>query len=249
MSKFGDPFSTHLPGGRPDLYRHGWFTGPRQTAVVNRPLGHTRAVGAVFRTGGAAAVVGVPANVTTGTAIAIDDVLGADAARLRDDLDAAPAWQEELDRFEAFLRARLDPELGRLRRVERAVSELVAPARPSITGLAADLGITVQHLGREFRYWVGLSPRSIVRLGRLHGLLDAVDTRHGVPWGALAFQVGYADQAHLSREFRALTALTPTDYVRRRLAVFGPLPPGNQTLFVPLASDVQSVQDRHPSPA
>jgi hypothetical protein len=158
VSKFGDPFSTHLPGGRPDLYRHGWFTGPRQTAVVNRPLGHTRAVGAVFRTGGAAAVVGVPANVTTGTAIAIDDVLGADAARLRDDLDAAPAWQEELDRFEAFLRARLDPELGRLRRVERAVSELVAPARPSITGLAADLGITVQHLGREFRYWVGLSP-------------------------------------------------------------------------------------------
>jgi len=129
VSKFGDPFSTHLPGGRPDLYRHGWFTGPRQTAVVNRPLGHTRAVGAVFRTGGAAAVVGVPANVTTGTAIAIDDVLGADAARLRDDLDAAPAWQEELDRFEAFLRARLDPELGRLRRVERAVSELVFSAR------------------------------------------------------------------------------------------------------------------------
>ena len=244
-----DPFSTRLAGGRPDVHRHGWLTGPRQTAVVNRPLGRTRAVGAVFRTAGAAAVLGVPADATTGTAIAIDDLLGADAGRLRDDLDAAPAWHDELDRFEVFLRSRLDPELGRLRRVERAVTMLATPARPSITGLAADLGITVQHLGREFRHWVGLSPRWIVRLARLQGLLDAIDTRDDVPWGALAFQFGYADQAHLSREFRALTALTPTGYVRRRSAVYGPLPPGSQTLFVPLAGDVHCVQDRRRSPA
>lgn len=246
----GDPFATRaVDGGPAGLHRHGWFTGPRQGAVVNRPLGHTRAVGAIFRVGGAAAVLGVPARATTDAAIGIDDLLATGVPRLRDDLDAAPTWQAALGAFEAFLRARLDPELGRLRRIERAVAALSAPAPPSVRGLADDLGITVQHLAREFRHWVGLSPRGIARLGRLRRLLDAVDTRAPVPWGTLAHRCGYADQAHLARDFRALTGLTPTGYVRHRLEVFGPLPAGSQPLFVPLTDDVHCVQDGGSPPA
>lgn len=72
---------------------------------------------------------------------------------------------------------------------------------------------TRARLDRAYRH-VGLSPSRSLRIARLHGALHAArDTAR--PWAEIAYEAGYADQAHFCRELRTLLGETPTAWRRR----------------------------------
>jgi AraC-like DNA-binding protein len=54
----------------------------------------------------------------------------------------------------------------------------------------------------------------VIRLTRFAHVCGALERMPG-RWADLAAQAGYADQAHLNREFRELAGTTPTDYIAR----------------------------------
>jgi AraC-like DNA-binding protein len=62
-----------------------------------------------------------------------------------------------------------------------------------------------------FRRAVGLTPKRYCRVRRFQRALAL--PRGSL--GALALAAGYSDQAHFTREFRALAGLTPGEYRRR----------------------------------
>jgi AraC-like DNA-binding protein len=116
--------------------------------------------------------------------------------------------------LDRVLRARLDRGvLAEHRDVDEAVRRIVAAGGSlGITRLAPALGVTRQHLARRFADFVGLSPKTFARVVRLRRLIaEARAARDGTGpgWSALAVEVGYYDQAHLTDEFRELTGLTP----------------------------------------
>jgi AraC-like DNA-binding protein len=77
-----------------------------------------------------------------------------------------------------------------------------------VSEVAAQLGIPPRHLHRRCRDDFGLSPVVLRRIGRLH---RASRIRANTPTqrlAELAATVGYADQAHLQREVRALAGRT-----------------------------------------
>lgn len=96
-----------------------------------------------------------------------------------------------------------------------ALAHLAGGAPPRTVGeLAAELGVSRRHLERVVSRWVGLSPGRFARTCRLRRaalLLD--DPVDGSP-ARVARAAGYADQPHLTREFRALAGLTPGEYRR-----------------------------------
>jgi AraC-like DNA-binding protein len=101
----------------------------------------------------------------------------------------------------------------------RARSTLPAAGKLSPPDLAAALEdpagpITVgeRRLRRRFVQAVGYGPATYLRVARFQ---RAVALSPGAPGlAALAAAAGYADQAHLSRDCRALTGLTPRAYFR-----------------------------------
>lgn len=66
-----------------------------------------------------------------------------------------------------------------------------------------------------YREYIGLSPRSSRRLARWHGLLRALRFVDRPDWAALAIEHGWYDQAHLCRDFRSFSRLTPGEYFSR----------------------------------
>jgi AraC-like DNA-binding protein len=92
--------------------------------------------------------------------------------------------------------------------VAHAVGLLFGMAAPSVDGLARRIGWSRQHLGRAFRTHVGISPKQLGRVARLQRALARL--QHGtLRLAQEAADLGYFDQAHMSRDFRALTGLTP----------------------------------------
>ncbi|MDO5681482.1 MAG: AraC family transcriptional regulator [Propionibacteriaceae bacterium] len=82
--------------------------------------------------------------------------------------------------------------------------------RIRVAELAKDVGWSRRHLVTRFTAEFGLPPSD---LGRLHRFTAAqAYARSGAPWVDVAARAGYADQAHLTREFRALAGQTPTQW-------------------------------------
>lgn len=77
--------------------------------------------------------------------------------------------------------------------------------------LAAEARMSERSLQRLVEQRVGLTPKWLIQRRRLH---DAVEhLKAGTrSLGDLAAELGYADQAHFTHDFRAVTGMTPGEY-------------------------------------
>ncbi len=89
--------------------------------------------------------------------------------------------------------------------VQAAVVRLQDPTQRA-AALAADLGFSERQLRRRFLASVGYGPKTLQRILRLRRFIAG--ERHDLARTAL--DAGYADQAHLARECRRLTGLSPS---------------------------------------
>jgi AraC-like DNA-binding protein len=55
----------------------------------------------------------------------------------------------------------------------------------------------------------------VIRRYRLHEITERMAAGGRIDWMRLALGLGYADQAHLSRDFTAIVGETPTPYAQR----------------------------------
>jgi AraC-like DNA-binding protein len=72
--------------------------------------------------------------------------------------------------------------------------------------------MTVRALQRLFAAYVGVGPKWIILRYRIHEALSRAEAAGPVDWAALAADLGYADQAHLVRDFTATVGVPPTTY-------------------------------------
>lgn len=78
-----------------------------------------------------------------------------------------------------------------------------------VDDLARGLGLGLRTLERALMGGLGIAPKRLIRLVRLRQVLGALRARRGETLAALAQACGYADQAHLNRDFRQLTGRAP----------------------------------------
>jgi AraC-like DNA-binding protein len=183
---------------------------------------------------GAYRLLGLPLDELSGQLVDLAEVLGPDGRRLRDQLREAPTWRERFARVDRFLLRRLErgprpsPEVG------RAWERLVASGGAVPIGqLADEVGWSHKHLITRFKRQVGLRPKTAARLVRFNGVWRCLDERRPLDWGRVAREVGYADQAHLIRDFHQFTGATPTEFAA------WPLPPARDG-----EQEVNSIQDK-----
>jgi AraC-like DNA-binding protein len=141
------------------------------------------------------------------------DILGAEVARLEDRLDACPAWEERLALAEAFLARRL-AEADRTRTLVDLALSAITRSRGAarIGSIAALAGCSRRHLATMVRTSTGLSPKFLSRIARFEHAATLMTAPQRPPLAWVAAEAGYADQAHLSGEFRALAGMTPRAY-------------------------------------
>lgn len=83
--------------------------------------------------------------------------------------------------------------------------------------LAKRVGISHKHLIALFDRRVGVSPRTLRRVLRFHGVVARLQgTVPPRSWAQVATEGGYADQAHLIREFQEFAGCTPRTFIEKR---------------------------------
>ena len=121
--------------------------------------------------------------------------------------------EADVDGFEALadaLRAwrRPDPESEVAAAVEVA-ARLREVDLHRVEDLADRSGLGVRTLQRLFRRHVGATPKQLLRRVRLQEAALRIERGEGLGLAALAADLGYADQAHLNRDFKQVVGKTP----------------------------------------
>jgi AraC-like DNA-binding protein len=181
-------------------------------------IGTGRVTAVKFRPGGFRALTGVLPG--RNSVAPLRDELGVAA----DDLRAAVlAEDDDADRA-AALDAALVPHA---REPEPAYVDLLALLDRMIDDRAlvrveqvAELGaMSARSLQRLFAGYLGVSPKAVLARYRLQDAAALIDSGQVDDLAALAADLGWFDQAHFSRDFRAVVGMPPSAYLQgaRRL--------------------------------
>jgi methylphosphotriester-DNA--protein-cysteine methyltransferase len=81
----------------------------------------------------------------------------------------------------------------------------------SVDDVAAGCGVSSRHLHRLMRLWTGCGPKRYASIVRFQSTLGQMAEAPAQPAAALAHDVGYFDQAHLSAHVGRFAGETPGD--------------------------------------
>ena len=93
-------------------------------------------------------------------------------------------------------------------RAPRPCSGCAWPSVARAPRAATDLGLGERQLERRCQALLGLTPKQMQRITRLHSLLSDALHRQRMPTTDAALAAGYYDQSHLARDARLLTGTT-----------------------------------------
>jgi len=194
---------------------HGVVTRRFETELSGRGW----VVGARFRPGGFAALTGLDAAELTDRAVRFDAAGSPGAAASMAALDGALRTASEDARIEALATwwEGLVPEAADASyAVVAALVGDVAADRTvvSVEALARRHGLSTRSVQRLVRWYVGVPPTWLIRRYRLQDALAELQADPSTDLAALATSLGWYDQAHFTRDFRAAVGQPPATYLR-----------------------------------
>jgi AraC-like DNA-binding protein len=209
----GQPPHVHrvLPDGCIDLV---WtidagltLVGPNPTAFMAELPPGSSAVGVRMHPGGAPSLLGVSAPALLDARVKPSALWGASGERLEEQVARALTPQQQATVLLHWLALQArgarcpDP-------VVRALTARLRDAPEPLTAIARALGYGERQLRRRVVAEVGYGPKHLARVLRLRRTLAAA--RRGLSLTELAYDGGYADQAHFCHDCSALAGTTPT---------------------------------------
>ena len=171
--------------------------------------------GIKFRPGGFHPFLRKPVSTLRNRSLALAEVFGAGGELLESAVLSQRDDAGQVQAASAFLASVLPP-----------VDETATRVGDIVDGIAADRGIrtledaaarwnmSTRSLQRLFNDYVGIGPKWVINRYRMHEALARLDDGGAVDWPALALELGYFDQAHFIRDFKALVGCPPAQYAR-----------------------------------
>ncbi|HXM56027.1 MAG TPA: helix-turn-helix domain-containing protein [Candidatus Dormibacteraeota bacterium] len=202
--------SVHLCAERGNSRIQGVVTG-RFTRLLE---GEGRVFGVKFRPAGFRPFLSSPVSALADRTLPVAAVFGPAGDALVDEilaLDDAGG----VDAADAFLRRRLPPADPAVAEVNGIATLIVADRSITrVDHVVERTGLGKRMLQRLFSEYVGVSPKWLIQRYRLHEAADRLANDPGITLAALALDLGYFDQAHFVRDFKAIVGRPPAAYAR-----------------------------------
>jgi len=198
-------------------FRGGVVCGPHSESFVIDTSQEESVIGVHFKPGGAFPFFKLPAGELHNLHVGLDDLWGAAACDLRDQLLAEATPEAKIRVLERQLLAQLTKPLSRHPAVSFALNEFhTVPQARTIAEVTCQIGLSARRFIQVFNEQVGLTPKLFCRVQRFQQVLRQVGMRNDVDWANVASSCGYFDQAHFIHDFQAFSGFTPTAWLALR---------------------------------
>lgn len=203
-----------------DAHAHRRLPGAIVSGCYSQSFGidtrdHAAILGVHFKPGGAGGLLGAPPGELADLHVALEDLWSNGAVELRERLCAAHNTPDRFQILEHALIRRVSDGPQAHSAVATAVRELDRPG-VAVGEIAEQLQLSRRRFIEIFTRDVGMTPKRYARVRRFQRALSLSTRSPSPPWGQLALDCGYYDQAHLCREWAELTGFSPSDFVALR---------------------------------
>ena len=164
-----------------------------------------------LRPGACRAILGCPAEHLVNGSMLLSDI-ATGATELHRRLLLSDNLFARLALLENWVQVALERATANDRAVIAACRMLGANAKIEIGDVARRVDWNARMMHRQFIAACGYSPKHLQRIMRMQGALRVAHSMPVARLGDLAAAAGYADQAHMTRDFRDITGFTPAAY-------------------------------------
>ncbi len=222
----GTPLSVGIPGEPAEEHANGFLARVSPKPAVTAFIGTSSGIQIDLSPIAAQMLVGFPMHELPEPAVALEHLLGPEVSRLEEEIALTSRWEDRFHRLDAFILRRLAAGSTPTPSTVWAWRQIVASSgRVEIASLASQIACSREHLGRDFRRYVGVTPKTlsgIVRFRRALRLIEASQASQASDAGLarIAADCGYFDQSHMSRDFRRFAGVPPGAVAASRMTDF-----------------------------
>jgi AraC-like DNA-binding protein len=156
-----------------------------------------------------------PVSGITGRSIELTDAFGEDARSLEDEIIGTKDVSSQVERIDRFFRMRLPEPDDNVRLINEMVAALIAEREIlKVEHLANRFDMSTRTLQRLFNRYVGVNPKGVIQRYRLHEVAEKIEDGEAIDWIKLSLDMGYYDQAHFIKDFKAILGRSPEEYAR-----------------------------------
>lgn len=175
--------------------------------------GDGQILGVRFKPGALYPFVGFPVTRLTDTIMTLEQTFLVNTQRVEAEVFALRDEQAKVRYVESFLRERLPAYDENINLIEMIINHISSnPDLMRVDDLVEELGLNKRTVQDMFHRYVGVSPKWVINRYRLQEATERLDQGDAVQFTHLAHELGYFDQAHFIKDFKAIIGKTPTEY-------------------------------------
>lgn len=222
MINLGDSFEVYEPEQTKPFITctDSWWAGIWNTYHSVDWPSRVQFFGVHFKPGGTYPFLRMPLSELNNQVVSLDAIWGHYAGEIRERLHAAPSVEAGFAILEQLLLARLSEEPHGLNVVQYAITEISElQGALSIRALSDQIGISQNHLGNQFKRFVGVPPKDVARFYRFANALRLINSARLIDLTTIAHKSQFYDQSHFNKDFVAFTGHSPSEYLQLRRRV------------------------------
>lgn len=171
--------------------------------------------GVKFKPGAFYPFVKSPVSQFTDGSISVWSVFGVESKTLEEAIFSGEHESEMVERMEQFLYARLPERDGQIEMINQIIDCIIADREITrVDDVVKRLDLNKRTLQRLFNQYVGVSPKWVIKRYRLHEVAERLADGEAVDWPTIVVELGYSDQAHFIKDFKAIVGMTPLAYAK-----------------------------------
>lgn len=211
-------FSDHLLLSKGEKSMHNplvWIQGPLQGSYHSSSSGSHEMMGVLFKINGLKEFMPMEAREVRNEWIDAKDIFGKEVYELAEKLQGTSDVKMKFTLLEQFLMraARSEQQPNYVTSAMHMLPDAYGAAG-FVDRICKEQSISSKSMISSFQKWVGLSPVKYTHLVLINRSLRLLAEDPDQSLTALAYNLGFFDQAHFIRSFKKITSLSPKQYVK-----------------------------------
>jgi AraC-like DNA-binding protein len=170
-----------------------------------------------FHPAGACHFFGFPLSEIENQSLDLSDLFSSEIKQVEELLFSKKTIQEKVSVVENFLRKKFSPIPASDELLLQKSIEFIVHTKGQITAtlLADNLCMTTKSLERKFSYYLGKTPKQVIKLMRFQEILRDISSNKNISITEYTYRNGYFDQSHFIKDFKTYAGFTPKDFIAK----------------------------------
>ncbi|NEZ42472.1 helix-turn-helix domain-containing protein [Paenibacillus alvei] len=199
---------------------------PNQTAIYGvapnrysqRLEGKGKVLGIKFKPGGFYPFVKQPIMQITGRSMRFEEIFQVDIRQFEQAVLSEDEDEGMIAVAETFFKSHLPLRDGNVAYLNRIIGRIQEDRSiTKVDQVCEQFEVNKRKLQRLFQQYVGTTPKWVIRLYRLQNAAELIDNGIYEDILGLSADLGYYDQSHFIKDFKAIIGATPEEYMKRIL--------------------------------